>query len=32
MNNLECRHLRKIYTDGKLRVEVLKDVNLQVAR
>ena len=30
MNNLECRHLRKTYTDGKLHVHVLKDVNLQV--
>jgi lipoprotein-releasing system ATP-binding protein len=30
MNNLECRHLCKTYTDGKLKVEVLTDVNLQV--
>ena len=30
MNNLECRHLRKTFNDGKLHVEVLKDVNLQV--
>ena len=30
MNNLECRHLRKTFHDGKLHVEVLKDVNLQV--
>lgn len=30
MNNLECRQLRKTFVDGKLRVDVLKDVNLQV--
>lgn len=30
MNNLECRHLSKTFTDGKLRVEVLTDVNLQI--
>jgi lipoprotein-releasing system ATP-binding protein len=31
MNNLECRHLRKTFNDGKLHVEVLKDVNLQIS-
>lgn len=30
MNNLECKQLRKTFHDGKLHVEVLKDVNLQV--
>ena len=30
INNLECRQLRKTFVDGKLRVDVLKDVNLQV--
>lgn len=30
MNNLECRHLRKTFNDGKLHVDVLKDVNLAV--
>ncbi len=30
MNNLECRNLRKTFNDGKLHVEVLKDVNLKV--
>ncbi len=30
MNNLECRNLSKTFTEGKLRVEVLKDVNLEV--
>lgn len=31
MNNLECHQLSKIFVDGKFRVEVLKEVNLQVA-
>jgi len=30
MNNLECRHLRKVFSDGRLPVEVLKDVNLRI--
>lgn len=30
MNNLECQNLRKTFNDGKLHVEVLKDVNLKV--
>lgn len=31
VNVLACAHLSKIFTDGSLRVEVLKDINLQVA-
>ncbi len=31
MNSLECRHLCKSYTDGKLHVEVLKNVDLIVS-
>ena len=30
MNNLECRHLRKVFSDGRLPVEVLKDVNFRI--
>lgn len=32
MNSLECRNLCKTFHDGKLHVEVLKDVNLQISR
>lgn len=31
MSNVECRQLRKTFVDGKLRVDVLTDVNLQVS-
>ena len=31
MNNvLSCSHLSKIFVDGRLRVEVLTDVNLEI--
>ena len=28
---IRCRHLAKIYTEGPAAVEVLKDINLDVA-